>query len=67
MHGYAMARRQPETVPPAYHDLASSYQAAAEQLADAMPSQDLKQIMPQRNHVLKACVACHLEYTLHSS
>ncbi|MCS6318067.1 MAG: cytochrome c [Nitrospira sp.] len=67
MHRYAMVRRQPEKFPPAYHDLALAHHAAAEKLADAMPSQDLKQIMPQLNHVLKACVACHLEYTLHSS
>ena len=27
----------------------------------------LKQILPQFNNVLKACVACHLEYKLRSS
>ena len=67
MHRHAMARQQPENFPPAYHDLALAHHAAAEKLADTMPSQDLKQIMPQLNHVLKACVACHQEYTLHSS
>jgi len=67
MHRHAMARQQPENFPPAYHDLAMAHHAAAEKLADAMPSRDLKQVLPQLNHVLKACVACHLEYRLQSS
>ncbi|MEK6802860.1 MAG: hypothetical protein AABZ34_09335 [Nitrospirota bacterium] len=67
IHRHAMARQQPENFPPAYHDLAMAHHEAAEKLADAMPSRDLKQILPQLNHVLKACVACHLEYKLRSS
>lgn len=67
MHRHAMARQQPENFPPAYHDLAMAHHEAAEKLADAMPSHDLKKILPQLNHVLKACVACHLEYKLRSS
>ena len=56
MHRHAMARQQPENFPPAYHEL-----------ADVMPSRDLKQILPEFNKLLKACVACHLEYKLRSS
>lgn len=67
MHRHAMARQQPENFPPAYHDLAMAHHEAAEKLADAMPSRDLKQILPEFNNVLKACVACHLEYKLRSS
>ena len=67
MHRHAMARQQPENFPPAYHDLAMAHHEAAEKLADAMPSHDLKKILPQLNNVLKACVACHLEYKLGSS
>lgn len=67
MHRHAMARQQPENFPPAYHDLAMAHHEAAEKLADAMPSHDLKKILPQLNNVLKACVACHLEYKLRSS
>lgn len=67
MHRHAMARQEPADFPPAYHDLAMAHHAAAEKLADVMPTQDLKQILPQFNNVLKACVACHLEYRLHSS
>jgi len=67
MHRHAMARQDPANFPPAYHDLALAHHAAAEKLADVMPTQDLKQILPQFNNVLKACVACHLEYRLRSS
>ncbi len=62
VHRQAMARQQPEQFPPAYHELAMAHHAAAEDLAQGMPTQDLKQILPRFNHVLKACVACHLEF-----
>jgi hypothetical protein len=62
MHRQAMASQQPENFPPAYHDLAMAHHAAAEELARVIPTKDLKQILPQFNNVLKACVACHLEY-----
>lgn len=67
MHRQAMASQQPENFPPAYHDLAMAHHAAAEELARIMPTHDLKQILPHLNDVLKACVACHLEYKLRSS
>lgn len=67
MHRQAMASQQPENFPPAYHDLAMAHHAAAEDLARIIPTKDLKQILPQFNNVLKACVACHLEYKLRSS
>lgn len=62
MHRQAMARQEPENFPPAYHDLAMAHHAAAEKLATVIPTKDLKRIMPEFNNVLKACVACHLEY-----
>lgn len=67
MHRQAMANQQPGNFPPAYHDLAMAHHAAAEELARIIPTKDLKQILPQFNNVLKACVACHLEYKLRSS
>lgn len=67
MHRQAMAHQQPENFPPAYHDLAMAHHEAAEELARIIPTKDLKQILPQFNNVLKACVACHLEYKLRSS
>lgn len=62
MHRQAMARQHPEHFPPAYHDLAMAHHEAAEELARVIPTKDLRQILPQLNNVLKACVACHLEY-----
>lgn len=62
MHRQAMASQQPESFPPAYHDLAMAHHEAAEELARIIPTKDLKQILPQFNNLLKACVACHLEY-----
>jgi len=62
MHRQMMARQEPENFPPAYHDLAMAHHEAAEDLARTIPTKDLKQIMPKFNNVLKACVACHLEY-----
>ena len=59
MHRQALAYQQSENFPPAYHDLAMAHHEAAEQLARIIPTKDLKQILPQFNNVLKACVACH--------
>jgi hypothetical protein len=64
MHRQAMAHQQPEKFPPAYHDLAMAHHEAAEDLARIMPTRDLKQILPRFNNVLKACVACHLEFKI---
>lgn len=58
------ASQPPENFPPVYHDLALAHQAAAEELARIIPTRDMKQILPQLNNVLKACVACHLEFTV---
>jgi len=62
MHQQAMAQQQPGNFPPDYHDLAMAHHAAAEELARIIPTKDLEQILPQFNNVLKARVACHLEY-----
>ena len=62
MHRQAMASQQAENFPPHYHDLAMAHHTAAEELARIIPTKDLKQILSQFNNVLKACVACHLEY-----
>ena len=64
MHRLAKASQPSENFPPAYHDLAMAHNAAAEELARIIPTKDMKQILPQFNNVLKACVACHLEFTV---
>ena len=61
-HRQVMAHQEPEKFPLAYHDLALAHHEAAEELAHVIPTKDLKQILPPLNNVLKACVACHLEY-----
>ena len=66
MHRQAMASQQPDNFPPLYHDLAMAHHEAAEELARIIPTKDLKQILPKFNEVLKACVACHLEYKVKS-
>ncbi len=62
LHRQMLAQQQPEHFPPAYHDLALAHHAAVEELARIIPAKDLKLILPQFNNVLKACVACHLEF-----
>jgi hypothetical protein len=64
MHRQAMASQQPENFPPTYYELAMAHNAAAEELARIIPTKDLKQILPQLNNMLKACVACHLEFNV---
>ena len=64
MHRLAKASQPSENFPPAYQELAAEHNAAAEELARIIPTRDMKQILPQFNNVLKACVACHLEYTV---
>lgn len=66
-HRQAMAHQGPEKFPAAYHDLAIAHHEAAEELARTIPTKDLKRILPQLNNVLKACVACHVEYKVGES
>lgn len=61
-HRQAIAHQEPEKFPAAYHDLAVAHHEAAEELARMIPTRDLKRILPSFNNLLKACVACHLEY-----
>jgi len=64
MNRLAKASQPSENFPPAYQELAAAHNAAAEELARIIPTRDMKQILPQFNNVLKACVACHLEFTV---
>ena len=58
-HREAMRRQQPEAFPPIYDDLTMAHHEAAEELAHAMPSHDLKEILPHLERTLRTCVACH--------
>lgn len=61
-HREAMRLQKPEDFPAAYHDLAMAHHEAAETLAKAIPSRDMKLILPQLERTLHACVACHRAY-----
>jgi len=61
-HREAMQRQKPENFPPEYHDLAMAHHRAAEDLAQAMPSHNLKLILPYLEQTVHACVACHRVY-----
>ncbi len=61
-HREAMRRQKPENFPPEYHDLAMAHHRAAEDLAHAISSHNLKLILPHVEQTLQACVACHRVY-----
>jgi len=63
-HHQAMQREGGATFPPRYHELAMAHHQEAEELAKAIPSKDLKRILPQLERTIGACVACHRAYTL---
>ena len=62
MHRLAKASQPSENFPPVYQELAAAHNTAAEELARIIPPRLMQQILPQFNNVLKACVACHLEF-----
>jgi hypothetical protein len=64
MHRQEIASQKAENFPHGYYELAQSHREAAEDLARIIPTKDLKQILPKFNSMLKACVACHLEFKI---
>lgn len=62
MQRQEIASQKAENFPPTYYELAQSHREAAEDLARIMSTKDLKKILPKFNNMLKACVACHLEF-----
>lgn len=63
-HHQAMEREAGATFPPKYHDLAMTHHQEAEDLAKALPTQDLRTILPQLQRTIGACVSCHQAYKL---
>jgi cytochrome c556 len=63
-HHQAMQREQGAPFPPKYQELAMAHHQVAEDLAQAIPSRDMKKILPQLERTMKACVACHQAYKL---
>ena len=63
-HHQAMQREAGATFPPKYHELAMSHHQAAEDLAAVISSRDIKQILPQLDRTMKACIVCHQAFRL---
>ena len=63
-HHQAMQREAGATFPPKYHELAMAHHQAAEDLAEVIPSKDLKTILPQLERTMGACIACHQAFRL---
>lgn len=63
-HHEAMKRETGATFPPKYHEFAMAHHQEAEDLAKAIPSKDLKTILPQLERTIGACVSCHRVYKL---
>lgn len=63
-HHRVMRREKRAAFPEGYQELAMAHHQAAEDLAAAIPSRDLKTILPELDRTVKACVACHQAYKL---
>lgn len=63
-HYEAMQREAGATFPPRYHELAMAHHQEAEDLAKAIPSKDLKTILPRLERTIGACISCHQAYKL---
>jgi hypothetical protein len=58
-HHVAMQREEGAVFPSAYHELAMKHHEAAEDLSAVILTKDLKQILPQLQQTIYACVKCH--------
>jgi hypothetical protein len=63
-HHEAMQREQDASLPKKYQELAIEHHQAAEDLAEAIPTKEMKLIMEKLDQTMKACVACHQAYKL---
>ena len=63
-HHVAMQREEGATFPAAYHELAMEHHRAAEGLSVVLPTKDFKQILPQLEQTIHACVECHRVFRL---
>jgi hypothetical protein len=63
-HHEAMQREQGASLPKKYQELAIEHHQAAEDLAEAIPTKEMKPILEKLDQTMKACVACHQAYKL---
>ena len=58
-HHEAMQREQGATFPKRYQELAMDHHQKAEELAKAISSKEMKEILPALEQTIKACNTCH--------
>jgi hypothetical protein len=63
-HHEAMQREQGASLPKKYQELAMEHHQAAEDLAEAISTKEMKLILEKLDQTMKACVACHQAYKL---
>jgi hypothetical protein len=61
-HHQAMQREQRAVFPKKYQQLAIVHHQAAEDLAKAIPTREMKRILQNLDQTMKACVDCHQAY-----
>jgi hypothetical protein len=61
-HHQAMQREQGTTFPKKYQQLAIAHHQAAEDLAKAIPTEEIQPILQKLDQTMKACVDCHQAY-----
>jgi len=63
-HHQVMQRERGTPFPKKYQELAIAHHQAAEDLAEVIPTKEMKPILQQMDQTMKACVACHQAYKL---
>jgi hypothetical protein len=63
-HHQVMQRERGTPFPKKYQELAIAHHQAAEDLADVIPTKEMKAILQQLDRAMKACVACHQAFKL---
>lgn len=63
-HHQVMQRERGTPFPKKYQELAIAHHQAAENLAEVIATKEMKPILQQLDHTMKACVDCHQAYKL---
>lgn len=63
-HHEAMQREQGASLPEKYQELAIKHHQAAEDLAEAIQTKEMKRILRKLDETIKACLDCHRAYKL---
>jgi len=63
-HHQIMQREQGMVFPKKYHELAIAHHQAAEELAEAIQTKEMKRILQKMDETIGACLECHRAYKL---